>query len=242
MLGLRCQTDRQLWLGRNHTPGQPLALLSRVPEVPASLDTGLDPVAALGVMLRIAPGAQACVTFATAASQDPATLLAIIDKYRQPTYLERASAMSATLASIQWASHRPHRDYLPALQALTTALVFTLPKVHSTHLGALTEAQAAAGGERRLLHFLDLGAGNRLMVGDDRQSLNRRPRQLTLFLHFLMHQKPEIGSGAQRPSLPDPHKGYAAPLIAPPKVSNRLRRIAAMRHALCQLCQFHRLG
>jgi len=164
VLGLRCQTDRQLWLGRNHTPSQPLALLNRVPEVPASLDTGLDPVAALSVMLRIAPGAQACVTFATAASQDPATLLAIIDKYRQPTYLERASAMSATLASIQWASHRPHRDYLPALQALTTALVFTLPKVHSTHLGALTEAQAAHRVcDRRVLWQLGL-SGDRPIV------------------------------------------------------------------------------
>ncbi|MDP3226671.1 MAG: glucoamylase family protein [Acidovorax sp.] len=138
VLGLRCQTDRLLWLGRNHTPAQPLAALSRVPDVQTKLDTGLDPVAALGVMLRIAPGAQACVTFATAASQDPGTLSAIIDKYRQPTYLERASAMSATLASIQWASHRPHRDYLPALQALTTALVMTLPKLDGFNAGVLT--------------------------------------------------------------------------------------------------------
>ncbi len=164
VLGLRCQTDRQLWLGRNHTPSQPLALLNRVPEVPASLDTGLDPVAALGVMLRIAPGAQACVTFATAASPDPATLLAVIDKYRQPTYLERASAMSATLASIQWASHRPHRDYLPALQALTTALVFTLPKVQTPYLGVLTAAQAAHPVcDRRTLWQLGL-SGDRPIV------------------------------------------------------------------------------
>ena len=147
VLGLRYQTDRQLWLGRNHTPSQPLALLTRVPDLAATLVTGLDPVAALGVMLRIAPGAQACVTFATAVSHDPATLLAIIDKYRQPTYVERASVMSATLASIQWASARPHRDYLPVLQALTTALVFTLPKVRVALPGMPSERAPAGGTE-----------------------------------------------------------------------------------------------
>ncbi len=164
VLGLRYQTDRQLWLGRNHTPARPLALLRRVPDAPAALETGLDPVAALGVMLRIAPGAQACVTFATAASQDPAMLLAIIDKYRQPSYVERASVMSAMLARIQWASHRPHRDYLPALQSLTTALVFTLPKVPAVPAGLLTQPQAAHRVcDRRVLWQLGI-SGDRPIV------------------------------------------------------------------------------
>ncbi|MBU1353875.1 MAG: carbohydrate-binding protein [Gammaproteobacteria bacterium] len=164
VLGLRCQTDRLLWLGRNHTPAQPLAALNRVPDVLTTLDTGLDPVAALGVMLRIAPGAQACVTFATAASQDPGTLSAIIDKYRQPTYLERASAMSATLASIQWASQRPHRDYLPALQALTTALVMTLPKLDGLN-GSLLATPLAPHRvcDRRVLWQLGI-SGDRPLV------------------------------------------------------------------------------
>ena len=174
VLGLRCQTDRRLWLGRNHTPGQPLARMTRVPETPAALDTGLDPVAALGVMLRIAPGTHACVTFATAASPDPATLLAIIDKYRQPTYVERASAMSATLASIQWASQRPHRDYLPAVQALTTALVLTLPKVDAANAGMLATPMASHRVcDRRVLWQLGI-SGDRplvLVMAGSRQGL-----------------------------------------------------------------------
>ncbi|WP_439606413.1 GH36-type glycosyl hydrolase domain-containing protein [Hydrogenophaga sp.] len=129
VLGLNCQTDRQHWLGRNHTPAQPLATLQAAPTLSGPLDTGLDPVAVLGVVLRLAPGAQASVTFATAASDDAATLLAIVDKYRQPSSVERASVMSATLAGVQAVSHRPKPDHLPALQALTTALVLTCPKV-----------------------------------------------------------------------------------------------------------------
>lgn len=148
-LGLRCQTDRQKWVGRNHTPAEPLALLEPVPRAAMPMVTVLDPVAALGVMLRVPASAQACVTFATAVSQDPVTLQAIIDKYRQPSYVERASAMSATLASIQWASHRPPREYLPALQALTTALVLTLPKVQENwHTDA--HAQALPDGRQRV--------------------------------------------------------------------------------------------
>ncbi|WP_439589144.1 GH36-type glycosyl hydrolase domain-containing protein [Hydrogenophaga sp.] len=124
----RCQTDRQHWLGRNHTAAQPLATLHAVPEQSGPLDTGLDPVAVLGVTLRLAPGAQASVTFATAASDDAATLRAIVDKYRQPSTVERASVMSSTLAGVQAVSHRPLPEYLPALQALTTALVLTVPR------------------------------------------------------------------------------------------------------------------
>ena len=129
VLGLRCQSDRAQWLGRLHTPAQPLALLHDAPLAPTELDTGLDPVAVLGVRLLIAPGAQASVTFATAASEDAPTLLAIIDKYRQPSYVERSSVMSITLAGITALPQRPRTDHLPALHALTTALVLTLPQV-----------------------------------------------------------------------------------------------------------------
>ncbi len=127
--GLRCQTDRSQWLGRNHSTDQPLARMNAVPAVSQTLDTGLDPVAAIGVSLRLLPGAQACVTFGTAASDHPAQLLAIVDKYRQTSSVERASVMSATLASIQLAPGRPRLDFLPAFQRLTTALLMTLPKV-----------------------------------------------------------------------------------------------------------------
>lgn len=127
--GLLCQTDRAQWLGRNHSTDRPLARMNAVPVASTLLETGLDPVAALGVKLRLAPGAQACVTFATAASDNALQLLAIVDKYRQPSSVERASVMSATLASIQDAPGRPRMDYLPAFQALTTALLMTLPRV-----------------------------------------------------------------------------------------------------------------
>ena len=162
VLGLRCQTDRLRWLGRHHTAGQPLAQMDPVPLEASALETGLDPVAALGVRLRIAPGAQAIVTFATAASDDAATLRAVIDKYRQPSYVARSSVMSATLAGISAVPHRPRTDYLPALHALTTALVLTLPRIDPP-LPGLANAPPH-GSDRRLLWPLAISGDRPLLL------------------------------------------------------------------------------
>jgi cyclic beta-1,2-glucan synthetase len=162
VLGLRCQTDRGQWLGRLHTPGQPLAQMDTVPLEPTALDTGLDPVAVLGVRLLIAPGSKTTVTFATAASEDASTLLAIVDKYRQPSYVERSSLMSATLAGIPAQPHRPRVDYLPALHALTTALVMTVPKANAPPVAP--ESAASASSDRRQLWPLGISGDRPLLL------------------------------------------------------------------------------
>jgi cyclic beta-1,2-glucan synthetase len=171
VVGLRCQTDRLAWLGRNHAPSQPRAHLVPVPRVPGALPTGLDPVAALGVTLRVAPGAQASVTFATAASDDAATLMAVLDKYRQPSYVERASVMSATVAGIPALSQRPRAEHQPALQVLTTALVLTLPKpslpsgwLSGSSTNSSTHPPTAPTCNRRLLWPLGISGDRPLLL------------------------------------------------------------------------------
>ena len=163
VLGLSCQTDRARWLGRHHPASQPLADLQAVSLRPEVLTTGLDPVAALGVRLRIEPGTQAGVTFATAASEDAAVLLAVVDKYRQPSYVERSSVMSATLASIPVAPRRTRAQDLPALHALTTALVLTLPRGVQAEPG-VAEAPEGVESDRRLLWPLGLSGTRPLLL------------------------------------------------------------------------------
>ncbi|MDP2262895.1 MAG: carbohydrate-binding protein [Hydrogenophaga sp.] len=154
LLELRCQTDRGQWLGRHHSPARPRAGLDPVPEGPASFVNGVDSVAVLGVRLRLRPGAQASVTFATAASDDPDTLLALLDKYRRHSHVERASLMAATMAGQPATGLQARSELLPALQALTTALVATVPR---THLFA--GAGAAAVEPADPLELLPLGLG-----------------------------------------------------------------------------------
>lgn len=128
VLGVQHQTDRQLWLGRNHAPSGPQCILQTASQASGPLTTGLDPVSVLSVRVRVPPGGQVVVTFGTAATDHHATLLAVLDKYRQPSSVERSSVMSATLADIRSGPHPMRPDFWPVLQTLVTALLFTLPK------------------------------------------------------------------------------------------------------------------
>jgi cyclic beta-1,2-glucan synthetase len=150
VLGLRVLTDRQRWQGRNRDASQPLAdfdMPSATAYTTETLDTGLDPVCAMAVRLRIAPLAKARLTFATAASDNDGTLRAVIDKYRQPSHVQRASLMSATLAGIRLRTLRVSAETFAAIQTLSTALVLSLarPQPGSGH------TDAAEVCDRRLL-------------------------------------------------------------------------------------------
>ena len=161
VVGLRVQTDRQRWLGRNRDGTQPLASFDALPTVAhdmpeptpnATLDTGLDPVCALAVRLRIAPHGKAQLTFATAASDNRGTLHAVIDKYRQASHVQRASLMSATLAGIRLRAMRISAENFAAIQTLTTALVLSLtrPQPRWARVGGI-ERPANQVCDRRLL-------------------------------------------------------------------------------------------
>ena len=133
VLGVRVQTNRQHWQGRNRSASAPLASFHAPPTVPegaapAPLDTGLDPVCAMAVRLRIAPNARAQLTFATAAADNDAVLRTVIDKYRQTSHVQRASLMSATLTGIRLRALRISAEHLAAVQTLTTALLLCLTR------------------------------------------------------------------------------------------------------------------
>ena len=122
---VRCQTDRQHWLGRNHDPGNPLASFD---EEPNAAVTGLDPVAALSVKLHVGAGASIVLTFVTALAADAQTLQAVVDKYRQKVHVQRASLMSATLTAIRLRALRISPGTFAATQSLTTPLLLTLAR------------------------------------------------------------------------------------------------------------------
>ena len=153
VVGVRLSTDRQRWGGRNHDASQPLASFDPLPaasiDPSANLDTGLDPVCALAVKLRIAPNAKAQLTFATAASDNGGTLRAVIDKYRQHSHVQRASLMSATLIGIRLRALRISAENFAAVQTLTTALVLSLtrPQARADRI----ESTVAEVCDRRLL-------------------------------------------------------------------------------------------
>ncbi|GAB4562279.1 MAG: cyclic beta-(1,2)-glucan synthase [Rhizobacter sp.] len=155
VVGIRVQTDRQRWWGRNQGAARPMASFDDLPgessedpsEESSALDTGLDPVCAFAVRLRIAPNAKAQLTFATTACDSLATLRAVIDKYHQAIHVQRASLMSATLTGIRLRTLSLSADNFAAIQSLTTALVMSLTRPQ-TGTQATTVPDAC---DRRLL-------------------------------------------------------------------------------------------
>ena len=168
---LRVQTDRLGWLGRNRHASQPLASFPPLPPAGESdaselpLDTGLDPVCALSVRLLLAPHSRLVLTFCTAASDQRATLDAVIDKHRQRSPVERASLMSATLTGIRLRELAINAENFAAIQTLTTAVVMNLtrPWAHDALLDDAATENRIEVCDRRLLWRFGI-SGDRPLV------------------------------------------------------------------------------
>ncbi len=162
---LQVQTDRLHWRGRNQGAQQPAARFDPAPDGPAdaerALDTGFDPVCALSVHLRIEPHAKALLTFATAATDNGGVLSAVIDKYRQPSHVQRASMMSATLTGIRLRSLHVSAENFAAIQTLSSALVHCLSRPPSAADRA--DGPPGAACDRRLLWRFGI-SGDRAIV------------------------------------------------------------------------------
>lgn len=161
---LRLQTDRQAWLGRNRAVNRPRAALQPLPSAHAvaaagdagvPLDTGLDPMCALAAHLRLAPGGKLRLVFATAVADNPAVVHAVVDTYRQPSHVQRSSLMSATMAAVRARVLRLSAEQWADVQLLTTALEFSLTRVHQVAAGEICDRSLlwrfGLSGERPLL-------------------------------------------------------------------------------------------
>ena len=165
VVGLRHETDRQRWRGRNRAVALSRSTFDVVPDAAGedatALDTGLDPVCALAVQLRIEPHAKVRLTFACAVSDNAATLHAVIDKYRQHSHVKRSSLMSATLTGIRLRALRISNENFSAIQILTTALVLSLTR--SQNRSGRVERSATEVCDRRLLWRLGI-SGERPII------------------------------------------------------------------------------
>ena len=87
----------------------------------------------------------------------------MIDKYRQPSHVQRASLMSATLAGIRLRALRISAENFAAIQTLTTALVLTLTR--AAHAGRPRRASAAPTVcDRRLLWRFGISGDRPLLL------------------------------------------------------------------------------
>ncbi len=152
LLSVDCIADRRLFSGRNRPPHQP-ALLAQPKGTGGSPINGLDPMASLRVKLRLAPGAVARLSFATAAADTEGELAARIDKYLQPMHIERATRMAATLAQVRLRDLALTPGESLALQDLTTALMYSTqrPRVERSPLDQRLLWRFGISGDKPIL-------------------------------------------------------------------------------------------
>ena len=139
VLGVQVQADRARWLGRQRDASHPLAHYDTLPlaapgadaalvDAPIELVTGLDPMASLSLRVRLPAHGTVHFCLATAAARTRGELEALVDKYRQPSIIERSSTMSATLAGIRLREMRTSAANLAAIQLISTPLALLMAR------------------------------------------------------------------------------------------------------------------
>ena len=88
------ETDRARFLGRGRTPEDPAALDGRA--LSGTTGAVLDPVLSLRRRVRIAPGGQVRLAFATGVATSRAAAIALAEKYDDPTSAARTFALATT--------------------------------------------------------------------------------------------------------------------------------------------------
>src|SRR5215472_4173157 len=100
------------------------------------------------------------------------------------------------------------------------------PRLHKGVDSAFAESDAA--------YLLDLGAGDRLVVGDHREGLDRGARQFSGYRMLDTQLGGEIRCGAKRPSTSEAHKVNAAPGIVFRELVQQSPDIGGVIKILCQ--------
>ena len=98
---LEWETDRARFLGRGRTPESPVALDGRA--LSGTTGAVLDPVLCLRQRVRVAPGAQVRLAFATGVATSRAGAIALAEKYDDPASAARTFALASSQTGMRLA-------------------------------------------------------------------------------------------------------------------------------------------
>jgi cyclic beta-1,2-glucan synthetase len=138
------ETDRGRFLGRGHTPADPVAVME---ERPLSNTVGavLDPVFSLRRRVRIPPNETARVTFSTAIANTREEAMTLADKYHDPSIFERESRLAWTKAQVEMSHLQLDAEEAHLFQRLAARIIYSDPSLRPRpHVLALnTKAQSS---------------------------------------------------------------------------------------------------
>ena len=138
------ETDRGRFLGRGHTPADPVAVMEDRP-LSNTVGAVLDPVFSLRRRVRIAPSQTIRCSFSTivAKSREEAMLLA--DKYHDPNTFDRELRLAWTKAQVEMTHLNIDAEEAHLFQRLASRIVYSDPSLRPRPhvLGLNTKAQSS---------------------------------------------------------------------------------------------------
>ncbi|HEY8225790.1 MAG TPA: glucoamylase family protein, partial [Pyrinomonadaceae bacterium] len=137
------ETDRARFLGRGHTPSDPVAVIE---ERPLSNTTGavLDPIFSLRARVRLRPNETARISFSTALAHSRQEAMTLADKYHDPSIFDRQARLAWTKAQVEMNHLRIDAEEAHLFQRLATRVIFSDPSLRPRpHVLAMnTKAQS----------------------------------------------------------------------------------------------------
>ncbi|HLA09122.1 MAG TPA: glucoamylase family protein [Pyrinomonadaceae bacterium] len=143
------ETDRGRFLGRGHTPADPIAVME---DRPLSNTTGavLDPVFSLRRRVRIKPNETVRCSFSTVVTNSRERALMLADKYHDPNTFERELRLAWTKAQVELSHLKIEPEEAHLFQRFASRIVYSdpslRPRPHVLALNTKTQSSLWAYG------------------------------------------------------------------------------------------------
>ncbi|MGI8427666.1 MAG: GH36-type glycosyl hydrolase domain-containing protein [Actinomycetota bacterium] len=122
------ETDRGRFLGRGHTPANPIAVME---DRPLSNTTGavLDPVFSLRRRVRIPPNQTVRCSFSTGVANSREDAMQLADKYHDPNTFERELRLAWTKAQVEMTHLNMDAEEAHLFQRLASRIIYSDPSL-----------------------------------------------------------------------------------------------------------------
>jgi cyclic beta-1,2-glucan synthetase len=141
--GIQYETDRVRFLGRGHTPAEPVAVMEDRP-LSNTVGAVLDPIFSLRCRVRLLPNETAQFVFTTGVAQSRDHAISLAEKYRDANIFERESRMAWTRAQVEMTHLHIDPNEAHLFQRLGGRILYTdpslRPRPHVLALNKLTQS------------------------------------------------------------------------------------------------------
>lgn len=121
IIPLQFETDRSLFIGRDHTTQRPAAIYQKLSNTEGTV---LDPIFSLRVQVTLEPGERKQISFVTVAADNRDKALSLIEKYSNLHASHRAKEMSWTHTQLELRHLRLHQEEVQLFQKLASRILY----------------------------------------------------------------------------------------------------------------------